>query len=172
MNLVQVNLKDLIHPDYNPRKISEKEKQGINASLNKFGQVENLIINMYPGRENIIISGNQRVEVMLQRGKKTAFAVIENLNKQDEQEMCLALNNGGHYDTDKAQLYYTMEEIDTYGIGAHLDLDFETDFDDMNQEPPQETKAILTFDEPDDLDLAKADLELILKKYSVRMIFK
>jgi len=172
MNLVQVNLKDLIHPDYNPRKISEKEKAGINASISKFGQVENLIINSYPGRENVIISGNQRVDVMLDRGETTAWAVIEHQNPEDEQTMCLALNNGGHYDTDKAQLYYTMDTILTFGVEEHLDLDFDTEFDDMNQDPPQQTKAILTFDNPDDLDLAKADLEPILNKYNARVMFK
>ena len=60
MKIVQRKTAELIGAEYNPRKISEKQKKDLRESLEKFGFVDPVIVNTHPERENIIIGGHQR----------------------------------------------------------------------------------------------------------------
>ena len=46
---------ELIEADYNPRQLTEKQHDDLKASIEKFGVVDPLIVNMHEGRENVII---------------------------------------------------------------------------------------------------------------------
>lgn len=54
--------------EYNPKKCSPKEEADIEASIKKFGFVDPIIVNMFPGRENVIVGGHQRVRVAKKLG--------------------------------------------------------------------------------------------------------
>lgn len=54
--------------EYNPKKCSPKEEAAIEASIKKFGFVDPIIVNMFPGRENVIVGGHQRVKVAKKLG--------------------------------------------------------------------------------------------------------
>lgn len=54
--------------EYNPKKCSPKEEAAIEASIKKFGFVDPIIVNMFPGRENVIVGGHQRVRVAKKLG--------------------------------------------------------------------------------------------------------
>src|SRR5512146_569363 len=51
----------LIPADYNPRIMPEGEMTKLENSLERYGQLEEIVVNTYPGREGIIIGGHQRV---------------------------------------------------------------------------------------------------------------
>ena len=60
-------IKDLIPASYNPRILLPKDRQDLEESINKFNEVEPVIINIGK-RNNVLIGGHQRV---------TIYAVLE-----------------------------------------------------------------------------------------------
>lgn len=46
--------------EYNPREpMGEKDRADLRASLERFGCVEPLVVNTFPGRENVLVGGHQ-----------------------------------------------------------------------------------------------------------------
>jgi len=96
-----LEIKKLKHPSYNPRQISDEEFKHLKKSVEKFDAVEPAIINTYKGRVNIIIGGNQRIEVAKKLKKKTFPCVKVSLKPTDEKELNIRLNkNTGNWDWD------------------------------------------------------------------------
>jgi ParB-like chromosome segregation protein Spo0J len=58
---------DLIKNGYNPRKISESEKQDLEKSIKEFGTVVPVILNIGL-RANIVIGGEQRIKIYADLG--------------------------------------------------------------------------------------------------------
>lgn len=92
LNIVYRNADELITPDYNPRKISPKERRGIQKSLENFGFVEPIVVNTHEGRENIVVSGNQRLAIAKSLGMTTVPCVEVNLDEKREKELNLRMN--------------------------------------------------------------------------------
>lgn len=87
----------LRHPEVNPRKMSAKQFEDLAASVTTFGTVDPLVINSTPERENIVIGGNQRLEVLKKLGFTTAPVVrvyITDLEKEKELNIRLNKNQG------------------------------------------------------------------------------
>ena len=61
MQLEEIQITDIIPSDYNPRRISEEEYDKLAKSLNNFGVVDPIIINL---QNNHIIGGHQRYDVL------------------------------------------------------------------------------------------------------------
>jgi len=100
LKIVWVDISELKAPEYNPRKASKEQFEQLKKSIQKFGFVDPIIVNCAPGRENIVIGGNFRVEVAKALGIKKIPAVyvcIQDIEK--EQELNLRLNkNTGEWD--------------------------------------------------------------------------
>ena len=62
VNIEKIDLLDLKPADYNPRKISDKDKDKLKKSLKEFGLVEPLLINL---KNNTVIGGHQRLSIVL-----------------------------------------------------------------------------------------------------------
>lgn len=123
----------LRHPDYNPRRLDKADEEQLAASLQKFGLTEPLPVNTHPGREGILIGGNQRVTVMLkhnlvakgcfwgpgpQPGENRLFipCILRSLDEEAEKELNLRLNrNQGKWDMGKLQLNFGEDMLK--GIG-------------------------------------------------------
>ena len=85
-------LKDLHPAEYNPRIISSSAKEGLAASLEKYGLVQPIIWNK---RSGSIVGGHQRWKVMMDEGdpEKEVDTVVVDLNEMDEIALNIALNN-------------------------------------------------------------------------------
>lgn len=57
----QIILDDLVPSDYNPRRISLREKNNLKNSLEEFGLVDPIIVNL---KNNNIIGGHQRFDIL------------------------------------------------------------------------------------------------------------
>lgn len=110
MNITKVNLKDLIHAEYNPRKSltpADAEYQKIKRSIEEFGYVDPIIINS----DNTIIGGHQRATVLKDLGYEEIDAVMVDLDKTKEKALNIALNKiSGEWDLDK--LAEVMAELE------------------------------------------------------------
>ena len=112
MEIKTRKISELKKSEYNPRKISEKAKKSLLKSLKEFGWLSPVIINMHPGRENIIISGHQRIDIARDELDMKDAPVIEvNLDETKEKALNLAMNKiSGEFDEDK--LIEVLQEID------------------------------------------------------------
>lgn len=147
MNIVTYKISDLKHPDYNPRKISEDQKAHLKKSLEKFDCVEPAVININPERKNIIIGGNQRVDVAESMGWIEFPCVEINLDLQNEKELNIRLNkNTGEFDYGLLATEFEIDDLIEWGFEKD-DLNFDVDelkINDLDYEDEEKTKNSLT----------------------------
>jgi len=105
--------------DYNPRKMTPEEKKDIEKSLDGFGRVVPLIINI-GSRKDTIIGGHQRWKIYTEKKIEEVEVMVPSreLSFEEEQELNLRLNkNQGSWD------YDLLQDMD-------LDLLLDVGFDD------------------------------------------
>jgi len=110
---------DLKPSDYNPRKMTPEEKKDIERSLDGFGRVVPLVINI-GSRKNTIIGGHQRWKIYSEKNIEDIDVMVPSreLSFEEEQELNLRLNkNQGSWDYDLLQ-------------DMNLDLLLDVGFDD------------------------------------------
>lgn len=114
MEIINRLISDLIPAEYNPRTLSDKQFKDLKKSLQKFGFVDPVIINMHKDRKNIIVGGHQRVKVWESIGNDTVPCVEVILTEKQERELNVRLNkNSGSWDFDKlADFFDEMDLID------------------------------------------------------------
>jgi len=78
--------------EYNPRTISDDAMAGLVASIERFGCVEPIIVNVR-GDKNVIVGGNQRFKVLQAAGVTECICVTVDCSKADEKLLNLTLNN-------------------------------------------------------------------------------
>lgn len=95
----KIKISDLNPAKYNPRKISEKQKENLSNSLEKFSVVDPIIINL----DNTIIGGHQRISILKSKGIDEVDVRFPSrfLEESEEKELNLRLNqNLGEWDLD------------------------------------------------------------------------
>ena len=118
MEIVERKIKDLIHAEYNPRKLSPDQHKQLQDSLTRFGVVDPVIVNKHPERENIIVGGHQRSKVWQELGNKTIPTVEVNLTPEKERELNVRLNkNSGEFDFELLQEHFDTTELVEWGFG-------------------------------------------------------
>ena len=101
MKITLVNINSLNPAEYNPRQISNKQYEVLKASMEKFGCVDPIIININPDRQNVVVGGHQRLRILRDLGAEKVPTVSVNLSQEDERELNVRLNkNGGDWDID------------------------------------------------------------------------
>lgn len=154
MNITEIEINKLIFPKYNPRKKlkpQDKEYQKIKKSIEEFGYTDLVIIN----KDNTIISGNQRTQVLMDMGYKKIKVVQIDIDKTKEKALNIALNKiTGEWDY--ALLGDLLLDLDTQNYDLEItgfDLDEIEDIlapigeekevieDDFDCTPPEEPKA-------------------------------
>lgn len=133
LQIKKININDIVPADYNPRQISEHDYQKLANSINEFGVVDPIIINL---NDNTIIGGHQRFDVLFYDKNITDLYLLELgdigwvfpdseliiKDKDHEKALNLALNKiSGEWNIDK--LDTILEELD------ELNLDGLTGFD-------------------------------------------
>mgnify|MGYP007071590357 CR=1 FL=1 len=128
MNIVQVPIEHLKPAEYNPRKLTKEQKDHLVKSIKDFGIVDPIIVNKYPGRENIIIGGHMRYVVAKELGYTELPVFYVELNEQREAELNLRLNkNTGEWNWDMLA-HFDLNMLSDIGftdheIADHLQID-------------------------------------------------
>lgn len=95
----KMRLADIMPAEYNPRvRLTEvdHEYKALKASINEFGLVVPLIVNE---RTGTLVSGHQRLNVMLAEGVEETEVVIVDMEPEREKALCIALNKiSGQWD--------------------------------------------------------------------------
>jgi DNA modification methylase len=96
-------ISELKPSEYNPRKMTTQEKKDIENSIDGFGRVVPLVVNIGT-RENILIGGHQRWKIYKEKGVEEIDVVVPSreLTLEEEKELNLRLNkNTGSWDLEK-----------------------------------------------------------------------
>ena len=103
MRIEKISLEKLNPAKYNPRKElkpGDKEFEKLKSSMEKFGYVELIVVNV--ANNNTVISGHQRLSVLKATGATEAECVLVELNEADEKALNLAMNKiRGDWDVPK-----------------------------------------------------------------------
>ena len=75
---------------YNPRRISDAAMRGLQASVQRFGLVQPIIVNE---RTGYIVGGHQRAKALQAAGETEALVVLVDLPDTEERALNLALNS-------------------------------------------------------------------------------
>ena len=117
MKVVEKNVADIIPANYNPREITKKQFAEIKESVDKFGLVDPLIVNIHPNRKNILVGGHQRLQVIIYMGLKTAPCVEVNLDEKQEKELNVRLNkNQGQWNFDNLANFFDVDNLVDWGF--------------------------------------------------------
>lgn len=137
MKVTLRSIDQLTPADYNPRKLSDTQFQQIQESLETFGFVDPIIVNVHPEREGVIVGGHQRVKVAKAIGITEVPTVEVCLPEEKERELNVRLNKAsGEWDWDKLAAEFDLEDLMNWGFDkdelSALDLEptpLETDVD-------------------------------------------
>lgn len=103
-------LASLIPAPYNPRKITDEAKAGLKASLDRFGLVQDIVVNR---RTMHIVGGDKRAMTLREAGVVDVPVVLVNLSDDEEKALNVALNNPkiqGEFDGSLAQLLSSVDK--------------------------------------------------------------
>ncbi len=124
MKIVKKKISELKPAEYNPRRMTQKQKQDIKNSLTEFGMVDPIIINTFEGRENVIVGGHQRVKVWQEMGNKEVDCVEVCLDLEREKELNVRLNaNTGEWDVDSLKEWFGNELLKDWGLSIKYNND-------------------------------------------------
>ena len=114
-----IHVDNLIPADYNPRRLTDKAKYDIKESLNTFGFVLPVVVNINPDRLNVIVGGHQRYTIAKEMGIKEIPCLTVDLPIEKEKELNIRLNkNTAHWDIDKLREVFADEDLTEWGFSA------------------------------------------------------
>ena len=85
----RINLADFAPADYNPRTITPEALERLRKSLAGNGQMDTITVNRRTGN---IVSGHQRVKVLLQAGVESVQARVMDVSLDEEKAANIAAN--------------------------------------------------------------------------------
>lgn len=122
--------------EYNPRKMSDKDRKSIRESIEQFGLVDPIVVNQHKDRKNVIVGGHQRVIIAKELGLKEVPCVYVSLDLDREKELNIRLNkNVAGWDMQKLFEEFEIHELKDWGF-SDSDLVFEDDDPTPPPEPP------------------------------------
>lgn len=145
MKIVDRKISELIPAEYNPRKISDDGKKELRESFESLGTLRPALINKYPGRENVIISGHQSIEIAIEMGL-TEYPCFEvSFDPEKEKEANIRMNtHNGEWDVKLLEMEFNPDELASWGAhdvanllagsdetdGGGGDIQFSTELDE------------------------------------------
>lgn len=144
LKIEQVPVTELRAADYNPRAWSEAARKGLSRSLDEFGFMQPIVANSAPARKGIVIGGNFKLDIAIERRLKTVPVVWVKLTIEKEKELNLRLNkNQGEFDLELLA-DFDADLLEEVGFGSdELDRIFPKD-DDDEFDAEAEAEAIVT----------------------------
>jgi hypothetical protein len=161
-------ISELIPADYNPRRLTDSQRNQLKKSLEKFNLADPLILNT----DNTLIGGHQRLKVLLELGYTEIDVRVPDrpLTKDEEKELNLRLNkNQGEWDNELLldfsndlllSVGFTEDELNLYKNG-----DDEGGFDKLTDQEKSELEQVtFTLDKPQ-MEILKEALNLSLENF-------
>jgi len=117
MEIFNIDINDLSEAEYNPRNLTDKQKEDIKKSIEEFGFVNPLVVNAYPGRENILVGGHQRLKIAKELGHTTVPCMYVHVNEEREKELNIRLNkNTGEWDLETLAKEFDKTALRDWGF--------------------------------------------------------
>lgn len=136
-------ISELRPADYNPRELTKKQYNDLKTSLEEFGIVEPVLININKDRENIVIGGHQRLKIWEELGNKTIPCIELDLILKKEKELNVRLNkNGGQWDWDLLANNFDNGDLIDWGFDPN-EIAIDVDDEDEKEEPEIEFSEYL-----------------------------
>lgn len=168
MDLESIKITDIVPAEYNPRKVSYPEYEKLKSSIQTFGFVDPIIVNL---KNMKIVGGHQRYDILMDDylAGNTEYSMLklirlgdvgwvftnENLNIKDESHekaLNVALNKiSGEWDNEKLKELFTDLQIDGFELTN-------TGFDDVELTQLNFEEDIEFFDDVSD-DLGEDDFD-------------
>lgn len=112
MKIKERAIADLKPAEYNPRRLTQKQYHELRRSMEELGDLGVAVVNMHPGRENVIIAGHQRIRIAKEMGRKTFPCLEVSFTASKEKKANLRLNKaGGEWDFDLLANEFDLEEL-------------------------------------------------------------
>lgn len=135
LKVVEWDIDKLVGAEYNPRKLSDEQKQTIKDSINRFGLVDPVIVNINKERFGIIIGGHQRTKVAREMGFEKMPCVELDLTVEQERELNVRLNkNTGSFDFNLLEENFKESELIEWGFGEGELEFFNFDEDEFDED--------------------------------------
>lgn len=98
LNVEMVHLRQLVLPQWNPRRMSDRTLENLMASIREFGFVSPVVVNRRTGE---VLGGNQRVRAAAAMGMETIPVIYVDIPEAHAKALNVALNRiGGEFDVD------------------------------------------------------------------------
>jgi len=110
VQIIERRLSELNPAPYNPRDIDGQALAGLGRSVEKFGCVELIIVNVRDGRD-VIVSGHQRYKVLKERGDAKVTCVAVDISVEDEKLLNITMNNPAIQGQFTEQLTAAIDEL-------------------------------------------------------------
>ncbi len=131
MKIKEYPIDQLISAEYNPRQLTQRQYQNLRDSIQRFGLVDPILINVNKDRKNIIIGGHQRLKIAKVLGIENIPCVELDLTLEKEKELNIRLNqNIGDWDFDLLANNFDFNELLNWGFNE-IDLQI---FDNEKEE--------------------------------------
>ncbi len=133
-------ISELIPAGYNPRKLSDEQKGKLSESLARFSLCDPIIIN----KNNIVISGHQRVKLLSEGGVDTVDVRVPDreLTLDEEKELNIRMNkSNGEWDEELLKNFDKKMLIDA-GFNFGVSNVFEEE-EDKKKQKPKKTQVVL-----------------------------
>lgn len=113
----QVHITKIKPSHYNPRKLSDSNKEHIKTSLQKFGFVIPIVVNK---NNDTIVGGHQRYQIAKELGYTEVPVHYVDLTEDEERELNIRLNkNIGRWDTTKLKEVFQEEDLTKWGFNQY-----------------------------------------------------
>jgi ParB-like chromosome segregation protein Spo0J len=111
---------DLVAFEGNPRKITDAAKEGLKTSIERFGLVQEVVVNR---RTMNVVGGHQRLEALQEMGETEVPVALVDLDDDAERALNIALNNPKLQGEFTADLNVLLSEIGDKTVldGLHAD---------------------------------------------------
>lgn len=106
--VMQYKINDIKVADYNPREISRQAFSGLKKSIERFGFIDPLIVNLQTGT---LVSGHQRLRAAKALKLRTVPVIEVNLTESEEKALNVTMNNPNISGTYTDALGDLLEEI-------------------------------------------------------------
>lgn len=162
-------INDLIPFEHNPRRLTEMQKEKLQASLEKFGLAEIPVINT----DNVLCAGHQRVALLkvLGKGDEDIDVRVPNrlMTEAEVKEYNIRSNkNTGEWDDDILANVFDQEDLIDWGFEKH-EVFFH---DDIDGETMAERKNVITVEAPESIRLKERHSFYFKKKNEYDLIVK
>lgn len=160
LEIVMKHVSDLIPADYNPRQMTKEQAADLRKSIEQFGLIDPLIVNVHPSRQNILVGGHMRLQIAKEMGISEVPCVEVSLTHEQEKQLNVRLNkNTGEWDWDALANHFDADDLLDLGF-----KDWELGLKDTDLAVTADEAAKLrsdTGDRYDDLDMETSHVRLV-----------